>query len=107
MQNAWKLKSTYDGQQSKFLSDWMVLSCFKDEKGLYKGWNVRKRGTSKESFSARAEIDGTWERQVELRAAGTTDPASIRLKDITTSGFSAIVAKPPNTAVGDDSMTES
>eukprot|EP00435_Cladocopium_sp_Y103_P072727 s7_g41.t1 len=38
---------------------------------------------------------------------GTSDPASIRLKDITTSGFSAIVAKPPNTAVGDDTMTES
>ena len=39
--------------------------------------------------------------------AGTTDPATVRLKDITISGFSAIVAKPPNTAVGDDSMTDS
>ena len=71
----------------------------------------KEKGSLGQSFSARAEIDGTWERQVEPsranRAAGTTDPASIRLKDITTSGFSAIVAKPPNTAVGDDSMTES
>ena len=95
----------------------MDLSCFKDEKGLYKGWNVRKTVANKKTFSSQSNLDNLvfntsrnrWsgsDKSKEL-AAGTTDPASIRLKDITTSGFSAIVAKPPNTAVGDDTMTES
>lgn len=45
--------------------------------------------------------------QKQVCFAGTSDPASIRLKDITASGFSAIVAKPPKTAQGDHTMTVS
>ena len=82
-----------------------------DEKGLYKGWNVKKKGPLDSRFQHEQKLmepGSDKSNPVEpSRAAGTTDPASIRLKDITTSGFSAIVAKPPNTAVGDDSMTES
>lgn len=37
---------------------------------------------------------------------GPTDPASIRLKDVTTSGFSAIVAMPSSANLVDETMTD-